>query len=41
MAAKLPRTMEAFLTVSGVGAVKAERYGKPFLKLLKKYRSQD
>ena len=40
MAAKLPQTMEALLTVSGVGSVKAQRYGKPFLKLLKNYRNQ-
>ena len=38
MAAKLPQTMEALLTVSGVGSVKAQRYGKPFLKLLKAYQ---
>ena len=38
MAAKLPQTMEALLTVSAVGSVKAQRYGKPFLKLLKAYQ---
>ena len=38
MAAKLPQTPEAFLAVSGVGSVKAQRYGKPFLKLLKAYQ---
>ena len=38
MAAKLPQSMEALLTVSGVGSVKAQRYGKPFLKLLKAYQ---
>lgn len=35
MAAKLPRTMEEFLEVSGVGIVKAQRYGAEFLKLLR------
>ena len=40
MAAKLPQTIEALLGVSGVGAVKAERYGKPFLELLKQFQSQ-
>ena len=40
MAAKLPQTPEAFLAVSGVGSVKAQRYGGAFLKLLKNYRNQ-
>ena len=31
MAARAPRTMAEFLEVSGVGAVKAERYGARFL----------
>lgn len=31
MAAKLPRTMAEFLQISGVGEVKAARYGKAFL----------
>lgn len=32
MARKKPTTMEEFLTVSGVGEYKAERYGKMFLE---------
>ena len=39
MAKKLPKTMAEFLTVSGVGAVKAQRYGTAFLKELEKHRS--
>ena len=31
MAAKHPRTLSQFLTVSGVGSVKAQKYAKPFL----------
>ena len=38
MAKKQPKTMAEFLTVSGVGAVKAQRYGTAFLKELEKYR---
>ncbi|MDO5546630.1 MAG: DNA helicase RecQ [Eubacteriales bacterium] len=38
MAKKQPKTMEEFLTVSGVGAVKAQRYGTAFLKELEKHR---
>ena len=34
MAAKQPKTMEQFLNVSGVGAVKAERYGNAFLEAI-------
>ena len=34
MAAKLPRTLEEFLEVSGVGAVKAQRYGEEFLAVI-------
>lgn len=36
MAAKAPKTMEQFLTVSGVGEVKARRYGKVFLDEIKR-----
>ena len=36
MAKKQPKTMAEFLTVSGVGAVKAQRYGDAFLGELKK-----
>ncbi len=35
MAAKAPRTMTAFLDVSGVGEAKAERYGDAFLALIR------
>ena len=38
MAAKLPKTMEQFLTVSGVGEVKAKRYGNAFLTEIRKYK---
>lgn len=34
MAAKAPRTMAEFLDVSGVGEVKAARYGEIFLKTI-------
>ena len=40
MAEKHPRTMEELLAVSGIGIVKAQRYGKPFLELLKQFQSQ-
>ena len=36
MAGKAPKTMEQFLEVSGVGEVKAHRYGKVFLDEIKK-----
>ena len=36
MAGKAPKTMEQFLEVSGVGEVKAHRYGKVFLHEIKK-----
>ena len=34
MAVKVPRTMPEFLGVSGVGEVKAEKYGEAFLKAI-------
>jgi ATP-dependent DNA helicase RecQ len=37
MAEKKPRTMREFLGVSGVGEVKASRYGEVFLKVLAEY----
>ena len=37
MAAKAPRTMDAFLEVSGVGQVKASRYGDAFLETIQRY----
>lgn len=38
MAVKEPKTMEEFLEVSGVGEIKAARYGEIFLKVISKYR---
>ena len=37
MAAKAPRTIPELLTVSGVGTVKAGRYGKAFLEAIAEY----
>lgn len=37
MAAKSPRSLEAFLEVSGVGRVKASKYGKYFLDVIEEY----
>ena len=37
MAKKQPKTMDEFLTVSGIGRVKAQRYGTAFLKELEKH----
>ncbi|MCD8117391.1 MAG: DNA helicase RecQ [Oscillospiraceae bacterium] len=37
MAARAPRTMEELLEVSGVGQVKARRYGKQFLRAISEY----
>ena len=37
MAARCPRTMDEFLEVSGVGAVKAQRYGENFLHVIEQY----
>ena len=41
MAAKAPRTMEDFLEVSGVGEIKAARYGEAFLKAIAAYEEAD
>ena len=38
MAKKQPKTMDEFLTVSGMGRVKAQRYSTAFLKELEKHR---
>ena len=38
MAARKPRTTEEFMEVSGVGAVKAKRYGKEFLAAIEAWR---
>ena len=37
MAVLLPRTAETMLSVSGVGEVKLERYGRQFLRLIDRY----
>lgn len=39
MCGKLPQTNEEFLKISGVGAVKLERYGKRFVDLVREYIS--
>ncbi|MCI5500229.1 MAG: DNA helicase RecQ [Clostridiales bacterium] len=39
MARRRPRTMEDFLEVSGVGQVKAEKYGRAFLQTLADHRA--
>lgn len=41
MAAKKPRTIEEFLTVSGVGQVKAARYGEKFLREIAAYQNRE
>ena len=41
MAAKAPHTMEDFLEVSGVGEIKAARYGEAFLKAIAAYEKAD
>lgn len=41
MAAKAPRTMEEFLSVSGVGQVKAQRYGAPFLQIIGEFYEEN
>jgi len=38
MCAKLPNSIEDLTKVSGIGKVKAERYGERFLALIKKYQ---
>ena len=35
-----PETTEEFLTVQGVGSVKAERYGEKFVSLIKEYKQR-
>lgn len=40
MCAKKPRTKEEFLTVSGVGSMKAERYGKKFIAVVEEYLNE-
>lgn len=40
MAAKAPQTMDDFLDVSGVGEVKAARYGEAFLKVIAAWENE-
>ena len=40
MAARAPRTPEEFLEVSGVGQVKARRYGSDFLAVIAAWRER-
>ena len=40
MAAKAPETMAQFLTVSGVGKIKAKRYASVFLAEIRKYKRE-
>lgn len=39
MCAKKPHTKAEFLMVSGVGSMKAERYGKQFISVIEEYKS--
>ncbi|MGN1118944.1 MAG: DNA helicase RecQ [Oscillospiraceae bacterium] len=39
MSAKMPLTSEEFRAISGVGAMKAERYGKKFIALIREYKN--
>lgn len=41
MAARQPRTMDAFMAVSGVGAVKAKRYGADFLAAIETWHREN
>ena len=41
MAARKPRTMEEFLQVSGVGQIKAARYGEDFLREIAEYQKRE
>ena len=41
MAEKAPRTMDEFLDVTGVGEVKAARYGEEFLRAIAEYQDQE
>ena len=38
MCAKLPVTSAEFMGISGVGSMKTERYGRQFIRVIKKYR---
>ena len=41
MAAKAPRTIDEFLEVSGVGQVKAQKYGEEFLAVIAGYEREN
>ncbi|MBD5155270.1 MAG: DNA helicase RecQ [Oscillibacter sp.] len=41
MAAKVPRTIDEFLEVSGVGQVKAQKYGEEFLAVIAGYEREN
>ncbi len=41
MSLKLPINQEEFLVINGVGKVKFEKYGKPFLELCKKIKEEN
>ena len=41
MAEKAPHTMDEFLDVTGVGEVKAARYGEEFLRAIAEYQDQE
>ena len=38
MCAKLPVTNAEFMGISGVGSMKTERYGRQFIRVIKKYK---
>lgn len=40
MSVKMPQTNEEFLSVSGVGSRKAERYGRKFMEVISEYKSE-
>ena len=41
MCMKLPKTMDEFLDIAGVGKVKAEQYGERFLKVIAEFLSEN
>ena len=41
MAARQPASMEEFLEVSGVGEVKAQRYGRDFLEAIAEWKRME
>ena len=40
MCVKKPATKQEFLCISGVGSVKAERYGKDFVRVVSEYLNE-